>query len=574
MESGLATATSASIIYMKTLLFAALLAFANTVAFAQLDTWTASTAAPANLSHAGCAGLSGVLYVVGGRNNAGTGNTNAVLAFDTVTGTWGAETALLAPVSDAAVSRSGSKIYIAGGLATPAGVPISVTRSYDPLTKIWTTRTAMTTARFGAVATFDSSTFIVIGGDTGGAVTGIVEGFSTAGDVWSAKTAMPTARRNASATVIGTILYVVGGDTGAGALDTVEAYDLKGDKWSSKAPLPAARTKGGAVTLNNVLYYCGGTDAAGQPSRSTFMYDPTTDQWLSAPDMPTALAFAAVGKVGGDLAVAGGIGASSTTNALSFYKAGSQKFVVMSNGDPTPENPAGALFKAFGNPAINNFGHCAYQATLFPLIGGVTTSTASGIWVDKGGALARLVVRTGDPAPGAPAGAIFAALGDPVLNNTENVAFIGKLKVAGAVTTANAIGIWTNAGTGGLKLVALRGNIAPDCGSAKFSTFLSVLLPDNSSAIFLAKLVVVGSVTAKNDLGIWSQDSAANVHLVAREGQQVVVNGVIKTILTIAAFPPLATIAGQSRGMNVTADIVFRVTFTDATQAVIHATAP
>ena len=161
-----------------------------------------------------------------------------------------------------------------------------------------------------------------------------------------------------------------------------------------------------------------------------------------------------------------------------------------------------------------------------------------------------------------------------MLDNAENIAFIGKLKVAGAVTAAKAIGIWTNAGAGGLKLVALRGNVAPDCGSAKFSTFLSVLLPDNGSAIFLAKLAVVGSVTSRNDLGIWSQDSAANVHLVAREGQQIVVNGVTKTILTIAAFPPLATIAGQSRGMNISSDIVFRATFTDATQAVIHATAP
>ena len=560
---------------MKTALFTAIFAFASTAAFAQLDTWTASTAAPANLSHAGAAGLNGVLYVIGGRNNAGTGNTNAVQAFDTAAGTWSAETALVAPVSDAAVTRSSSKIYIAGGLATPAGVPISVARSYDPLTKIWSTRTAMTTARFGAVAAFDSSTFYVIGGDTGGAVTGIVEGFSTAGDVWSAKTAMPTARRNASASVIGTILYVVGGDTGAGALDTVEAYDLKGDKWSSKAPLPAARTKGGAVTLNSVLYYCGGTDVSGLPSRTTFMYDPATDQWRTAPDMPTALANAAVGKVSGDLAVAGGIGAGgSTTSALSFYKAGAQKFVVMSNGDPTPQQPVGALFKAFGNPAINNLGHCAYQATLFPGIGGVTTSTASGIWADKGGALATLLVRTGDSAPGAPAGATFATLGDPVLDNAENIAFLGKLKVTGAVKTLNSLGIWTTAGTGGLKLVALRGSTAPDTGGAKFSAFLSVLLPDNGSAVFLAKLTAGRGVTAKNDLGIWSQDSNANVHLVAREGQQVVVNGVTKTILTIAAFPPLATIAGQSRGMNISSDIVFRATFTDATQAVIHATAP
>ncbi len=560
--------------YMKTPLLASILAFLSTTAFAQLDTWSAGATAPVNLSHAGGVGLNGVFYVVGGRNNAGTANTSAVQAFDTVAGTWGSETALPSAVSDEAIARSGSKIYIAGGVASPTGSPVGSASSYDPVTKIWTPRANMTTPRSGAVAAFDSSTFIVIGGDTGGAVTNVVEGLSVATDIWTARTPMLTARRNAAAAVVGTILYVAGGDTGTGALNTLEAYDLKGDKWLAKTPMPAARTKGGAVTLNGILYYCGGIDAAGQNSAYTFMYDPTSDQWLVAPDMPNALANFAIGKVSGELAVVGGTGAGGQTSALSFYTAGPQKFVVMSNGDTVPQQPTGAQFKAFGNPAVNNLGHCAYQATLFPGIGGVLTSNASGIWTDKGGILGKLIVRTGDTAPGAPAGAIFATLGDPVLDNSDNVAFIGKLKVAGAVTTANSIGIWTNAGVGGLKLVALRGDIAPDCGSAKFNAFLSVLLPDNGSAIFLAKLAVAGSVTSANDQGIWSQDSAGILHLVAREGQQVSVNGIIKTITIIAAFPPLPTIAGQSRGMNINSDIVFRATFTDGTQAIIHATAP
>jgi hypothetical protein len=113
---------------------------------------------------------------------------------------------------------------------------------------------------------------------------------------------------------------------------------------------------------------------------------------------------------------------------------------------------------------INALGHAAFLAILSG--SGVTGANNSGIWAGSGANPRVLVARTGTPAPGystAPGSTAgtFTTLSDPVYADDDSIAFLGKLVVTGTVTSGNNIGIWATT-SGSLALVARTGDPAPD----------------------------------------------------------------------------------------------------------------
>ncbi len=568
--------TSFPIMSLPKIATASLLALlAVNPAWAQLDSWSSQAAKPTAVSHTAGASNSGVFYAVGG--TTGASNTTAVESFDTVTSLWTTEAALPTPLSDHGVVRTGGKLWVAGGHTTPAGAALASFFAYDLTAKTWAAAPAMPTARTNPSMANQSGVIYVIGGNSGGVPTGVVEAFTTSSNSWATETAMTTARSGAAAAVIGNLIYVVGGDAGAGAVATVEAYDTSKNTWSAKAPLPAARTEAGAVVLNGMLYIAGGTSSGGTATNTLYVYDPTTNQWLSRASLPSPISGFAFTKANGEFQIAGGTSSGAALATHIAYTPGSIAFVVNLSTASGPNLPAGAVFKTFGNPAINSLGHYAFQATLVVGTGGVTTADASGIWADKTNTRNALVARANNPAPGT-VGAVFASFLDPVFDSNDKVSFVAKLKigVGDATLSTNSTGIWSNAGgTGtGLALIARLSSPAPGTpAGTKFLSFVSVVLPDSGGTVFLAKLIG-GSVTTANDIGVWADDGTGTVNLVVRKGDQIRVGGFLKTITALAIFPPAGTVAAQSRGFNPAGDLVYRATFSDSKQAIIHSVTP
>jgi len=197
----------------------------------------------------------------------------------------------------------------------------------------------------------------------------------------------------------------------------------------------------------------------------------------------------------------------------------------------------------------------------------------AGIWFDPGTGSRLLIARTGSPAPGVN-GSLFATLNDPILNNNDLLAFRGTLKIAtGDTILGNNIGIWFyNSGT--TSLVLRTKMQAPQCPQgAVFSDFTQFVVSDSGRLMVLATLDAGkpgvpggGGVTTKNNQGIWSIDANRNATLIARTGDVQNVDGMLKTIRSITIFPAQATGAGRS--VNAAGNAIFRLTFTDGTQAV------
>ncbi len=99
---------------------------------------------------------------------------------------------------------------------------------------------------------------------------------------------MPTTREALAACVLDGRIYVFGGYDGDRLLPTVEVYDPATDTWTQASDMPWGRFDHSASVVDEKVYFFGG---AARPvafmSQVVGVYDPATDTWTTAADFPT-----------------------------------------------------------------------------------------------------------------------------------------------------------------------------------------------------------------------------------------------------------------------------------------------
>jgi N-acetylneuraminic acid mutarotase len=171
---------------------------------------------------------------------------------------------------------------------------VSTVDAYDPAPDIWTTKADLPPARaLSGTAVVDGSIY-VIGGVTGGnnRPLSAVEAYDPATDKWTKKADMPTARYFPAACVVDGRIYVFCGNTkwssGDGIVPTVEFYDPATDTWTQASDMPGARSHHAASVVDGKMYIIGGCDwPEAFMSPVVDVYDPATDTWTTAADLPT-----------------------------------------------------------------------------------------------------------------------------------------------------------------------------------------------------------------------------------------------------------------------------------------------
>jgi hypothetical protein len=190
---------------------------------------------------------------------------------------------------------SDGRIYVIGG-QTSGGLT-NIVEAYDPQSDRWSTATALSDARgFLAAATgADGRIYAISGrspgnGKFGNGLSRVVEAYDPNGDEWTQLMVIPTARGQFGATIDAKgRLFAVGGSRflSPDELTTVEAYVPNLGQWQAMPPLPTPRFGlGAALGADGRIYAVGGaTDA--QPLSVVEAFDSVASQWSRVADLPT-----------------------------------------------------------------------------------------------------------------------------------------------------------------------------------------------------------------------------------------------------------------------------------------------
>lgn len=237
--------------------------------------------------------------------------------------------------------------------------------------------------------------------------------------------------------------------------------------------------------------------------------------------------------------------------------------MVTRAGNHAPGTELGLNFNInFTAPLLNDAGETAFRGSLSGI--GVDSSNSIGIWSEGGGSGLKLVVRSGDHAPGTDESTMFAAPLPPLFNDDGHTAFRAELQGNGVGET-NDWGIWKETAGDGLDLVVREGEVAPGTeAGVKFRSFSNLAFNDNGQTAFLGKLVGEG-VNSPVDDGLWAEDVLGNLTLIVREGDQIDVDeGPLVDLRTVEriAFPDSTT------GINDLGQVGFFATFTDGSQGI------
>lgn len=266
--------------------------------------------------------------------------------------TWTALASMPTARGGLGVANVNGRIYAIGGFN--GNSPLSVNEEYTPAANEWTTKSPMPTARSNfAVAVYNGEIYCIggtIGGVNSNEFVGNNEVYNPATDTWQTAASMPTPRADLSANVVDGKIYVSGGMAYSSTspfyaqTNITEVYDPSTNSWSTAAAMPIPVYGYASAVINGEIYVIGGSGNAGTSGAGGFVnsnevYNPKTNTWSLASNLPSEATFAAAVTTEGFMApsliyLIGGLNANGFSNSVQVYNSSSNSW---RNGASMPE---------------------------------------------------------------------------------------------------------------------------------------------------------------------------------------------------------------------------------------------
>jgi len=310
-----------------------------------------------------------LVFLAGGRDEHGK-SSGVVDIYSAAWGSWVRGTSLIAVREDAFVAALDGTLYVMGGrdeagtvlAAAEKGVPPQgpIAVEAPPAAPVavaitWSGKSSMPTPRaFGATAVVENLIYTLGGLEKGARVSRAVEVYDPAADRWTTKAPLPEARYNLAAAVVGGRIYLFGGaDSSLQVVDAVDVYDIATDTWQAKVtrlPVPAAGVA--ATTYGDKIYLFGGSKSpqmfvpSGNYYDTVYEFDPVLLTFKPVAPMPVARNMACACPLGDGIQVIGGMQSPGATfnGHYSFTQGGWQVDVEL----PQPMGGHGGVI-ASGN---------------------------------------------------------------------------------------------------------------------------------------------------------------------------------------------------------------------------------
>ncbi|KAK2920803.1 kelch-like protein 31 isoform X1 [Channa argus] len=259
-------------------------------------TWRHLSQLPAKSFNQCVAVMDGFLYVAGGedQNDARNQAKHAVSTlsrYDPRFNTWLHLASMRQRRTHFSLAASNGRLFAIGG-RNVEGL-LATTESYLPSSNTWQMRAPMDVPRCcHASATLPTGDILVTGGYINCAYSRSVACYNVETDTWTEKAFMETPRGWHCSATLGGKVYVVGGSQlgpGGERVDvlSVEVFTPESGMWSRAAPLLLGVSTAGLSTLADKLYLLGGWNEAEKRYKAAVQkYDPATDSWSMAEDLP------------------------------------------------------------------------------------------------------------------------------------------------------------------------------------------------------------------------------------------------------------------------------------------------
>lgn len=188
---------------------------------------------------------------------------------------------------------------------------------------------------------------------------------------------------------------------------------------------------------------------------------------------------------------------------------------VALTGDLAPGTMDEELVR-FSTPAINAAGRVAFQG--FISCCNSDADENQGIWSEGQGQL-QLVALAGDAAPGT--NGAFTSFVPPAINSAGKTLFFAQLSGA-SISSLNDRGIWTGAAPNDLEVVVRRGDAAPGApaGAQFLVTYVPPPLLNSAGATAFLDGIAGGGAVDLNDEGLWT-GGPDGLKLAVREGSHL-----------------------------------------------------
>ena len=262
-------------------------------------------------------GTDGRLYAIGGYGEGGV--TGVVEAYTPATNSWTTVAPLPTPRQGlTAVLGHNGLIYAIGDYNDGRGdAQSAVVEAYSSTTDTWTHAPSLVKGRFHASAVVaPNGRLYVMGGQGPNGVYASVESYTPGDSTWVTETKVMTNARYAFGAAVGGDgqIHAFGGENAFHDELATNESAAPGGSWNTRTDLTFARIAFATAAAGGRIYAFGGEQRSQNvyelPLKSVTAYDPASNSWSAAEDMPTTRFFpAAATGPDGKIYVVGGVGA-------------------------------------------------------------------------------------------------------------------------------------------------------------------------------------------------------------------------------------------------------------------------
>lgn len=314
------------------------------------SSWTSMTPMPTARGGLGVAVVNGKIYAMGGLSGNSPVNNNE--QFDPISNQWTVEMPMPTARNGFAIAVYDNKIYAIGG--TVGNGFVANNEVYDPSTNTWETKASMPTPRSDLTASVVNDKIYLISGkkysstDPYFVETNVNEVYDPANDTWTTKAFIPTAVYGYSSATINGKIYIIGGSNkptssqNGALINANQVYDPQSDKWSLAANLPILAIYGAAAATEGYmapsrLYFVGGYFWS-TFSGKTQVYNPSNNSWTLGPSLPAPRVYLGLAVVDDILYAIGGFDGQNWLNTNVQYKPSDYGTVPPKLQITSPEN--------------------------------------------------------------------------------------------------------------------------------------------------------------------------------------------------------------------------------------------